>query len=405
MSLLLGCIADDFTGATDLANMLVRDGMRTVQLIGVPERRRRCRRCRRRGGGAQVAHHPGRRGGRQSLAALAWLRAQGARQIQFKYCSTFDSTDRGNIGPVSEALLDALGADFTIACPAFPENGRTIFKGHLFVGDLLLVRHPHAPPSADADDRRQPGRGAAAPEQGAGRAGAVCGRRPRARRDPRALCRAARRRRPAGDRRCARATPPAGARRRGRRSRADHRRLGHRHGPAGELPPPGPAPAGRAGRRAAARSPGHAAVLAGSCSAATLGRSSAIAPRAGRRCALDPMALAAGGDDVGARARLRRGASRRGAGADQLVGAARGGREGAGAARPRARRALVEAAMARDRAGPGRARRAPPGRGRRRDLGRGGRRRSASRARASARRSIPACPGPSSLGEPPLRWR
>src|SRR5690606_17311750 len=74
----------------------------------------------------------------ESLAALQWLRDAGCRQIYFKYCSTFDSTDKGNIGPVAEALMAALDTPFTIACPAFPENKRTIFKGHLFVGDTLL---------------------------------------------------------------------------------------------------------------------------------------------------------------------------------------------------------------------------------------------------------------------------
>jgi uncharacterized protein YgbK (DUF1537 family) len=73
----------------------------------------------------------------QSLAALHWLQAQGAKQIYFKYCSTFDSTSEGNIGPVTEALMQAMGTDFTIATPAFPDNGRTVFKGHLFVGDVL----------------------------------------------------------------------------------------------------------------------------------------------------------------------------------------------------------------------------------------------------------------------------
>jgi uncharacterized protein YgbK (DUF1537 family) len=91
----------------------------------------------------------------QSLAALDWLRAQGCRRFVFKYCSTFDSTDAGNIGPVTDALLNALSAQdsanaFTIACPAFPENGRTIFRGHLFVGDTLLnesgmENHPLTP--------------------------------------------------------------------------------------------------------------------------------------------------------------------------------------------------------------------------------------------------------------------
>ena len=137
---LIGCIADDFTGATDLANNLVRAGMRCVQTIGVPD------------GGAAVQADaivvalksrtvPAAEAVEQSLAALRWLQAQGVAQIYFKYCSTFDSTPEGNIGPVTEALLDALhgpGQGFTIACPAFPVNQRTVFKGHLFVGDVLL---------------------------------------------------------------------------------------------------------------------------------------------------------------------------------------------------------------------------------------------------------------------------
>lgn len=133
----LGCIADDSTGATDLANNLVRAGMRVVQTIGVPP-------------GpldadvdAVVVALKSRTiapedAVAQSVAALTWLQAQGATQFYFKYCSTFDSTARGNIGPVTEALMDALDTPFTIATPAFPENQRTVFKGHLFVGDLLL---------------------------------------------------------------------------------------------------------------------------------------------------------------------------------------------------------------------------------------------------------------------------
>ena len=78
----------------------------------------------------------------QSLASLNWLRAAGCRQFFFKYCSTFDSTDEGNIGPVCDAFLDALGADVTIACPAFPENARSVYQGHLFVGDQLLSESP-----------------------------------------------------------------------------------------------------------------------------------------------------------------------------------------------------------------------------------------------------------------------
>jgi uncharacterized protein YgbK (DUF1537 family) len=146
---LLGCIADDFTGATDLANMLVRGGMRTVQTIGVPS------------SDAPVEADalvvalksrtiPAADAVAQSLAALEWLRAQGCEQFFFKYCSTFDSTDQGNIGPVADALLAALNDDFSIACPAFPENGRTIFRGNLFVGDVLLnesgmENHPLTP--------------------------------------------------------------------------------------------------------------------------------------------------------------------------------------------------------------------------------------------------------------------
>ena len=149
MSLLLGCIADDFTGATDLANNLVRAGMRVVQAIGVPAKPAPA------GIDAVVVALksrtiPSDAAIRQSLAALRWLQDQGARQIYFKYCSTFDSTPRGNIGPVTEALMNALGTDFTIACPAFPENKRTVFKGYLFAGDVLLSEsgmqsHPLTP--------------------------------------------------------------------------------------------------------------------------------------------------------------------------------------------------------------------------------------------------------------------
>ena len=147
--ILLGCIADDFTGATDLANNLVRSGMRVVQAIGVPDGPLDV------DADAVVVALKSRTIApadaiAQSLAALKWLQAQGAQQIYFKYCSTFDSTAQGNIGPVAEALMDALGTDFTIATPAFPDNGRTVFKGHLFVGDVLLSEsgmqnHPLTP--------------------------------------------------------------------------------------------------------------------------------------------------------------------------------------------------------------------------------------------------------------------
>lgn len=137
MSILLGCIADDFTGATDLANNLVRNGMRVAQTIGIPERPLELELD------AVVVALKSRNidpkeAVAQSLEALNYLREQGAQQIFFKYCSTFDSTPKGNIGPVTEALMAALGVDFTIATPAFPDNGRSVFKGYLFVGDQLL---------------------------------------------------------------------------------------------------------------------------------------------------------------------------------------------------------------------------------------------------------------------------
>ena len=152
--LLLGCIADDFTGATDLANNLVRAGMRVVQTIGVPHAPLSAEvdavvvALKSRTIAPQDAIE-------QSLQALQWLQEQGAQQIYFKYCSTFDSTAQGNIGPVTEALMQALQTDFTIATPAFPDNGRTVFKGYLFVGDVLLnesgMQHHPLTPMTDAN--------------------------------------------------------------------------------------------------------------------------------------------------------------------------------------------------------------------------------------------------------------
>lgn len=155
MGILLGCIADDFTGATDLCNTLVKEGMRTVQLIGVP------------GPGLPVPEAdavtialksrtaPVADAVDESLEALRWLQSAGATQILFKYCSTFDSTPDGNIGPVADALMEALGAGIAVVCPAFPETGRTIYLGHLFVGAKLLsdthMRHHPLTPMTDSD--------------------------------------------------------------------------------------------------------------------------------------------------------------------------------------------------------------------------------------------------------------
>jgi uncharacterized protein YgbK (DUF1537 family) len=148
--ILLGCIADDFTGATDLASMLADRGMRTIQLIGLPEGGQRLRDVDAAVVALKSRAAPAAWAVEQSCRALEWLLGAGARQIFFKYCSTFDSTDQGNIGPVACALLERIGESFTIACPAFPANGRTVYRGHLFVGDALLSesgmeRHPLNP--------------------------------------------------------------------------------------------------------------------------------------------------------------------------------------------------------------------------------------------------------------------
>lgn len=160
--MLIGVIADDFTGASDIANTLAKGlpeegGMSTAQFVGVPAR----------------SVDPSIEAGvislktrsiepalavKQSLEALSWLQAQGCKQIVFKYCSTFDSTPKGNIGPVGEALANALGVKGVVVCPAFPEAGRTLYQGQLFVFDQLLhesgmQNHPVTPMS-DADLRR-----------------------------------------------------------------------------------------------------------------------------------------------------------------------------------------------------------------------------------------------------------
>ncbi|OJH43505.1 3-oxo-tetronate kinase [Paracoccus sp. SM22M-07] len=133
----IGVIADDFTGATDIAGFLVAGGLTTTQMIGVPE------------ADAQVdadavvislksRSNPAAEAVADSLAALEWLRARGCAQIYQKYCSTFDSTAEGNIGPVADALMEALGTDITVICPALPVNGRSVYLGHLFVGQDLL---------------------------------------------------------------------------------------------------------------------------------------------------------------------------------------------------------------------------------------------------------------------------
>ena len=153
----LGVIADDFTGATDIAGFLVKNGLKTVQLNGVPRdgvsvdadavvvslKSRSC--------APEKAVH-------DSLAALQWLKNHHSEQFFFKYCSTFDSTSKGNIGPVTDALLDALGEDFTVICPVLPVNGRTIYCGYLFVNGVPLsesgMRHHPVTPMTDSNIMR-----------------------------------------------------------------------------------------------------------------------------------------------------------------------------------------------------------------------------------------------------------
>ena len=140
--MLIGAVADDITGASDLCLMLSNAGLHTVQIMGVPA------------AGAALPKAdavvialksrtiPAAQAVALSEAAARCLKDAGADQILFKYCSTFDSTDAGNIGPVTQALMALTGAEITIACPAFPANGRTVYMGHLFVGGQLLSDSP-----------------------------------------------------------------------------------------------------------------------------------------------------------------------------------------------------------------------------------------------------------------------
>jgi 3-dehydrotetronate 4-kinase len=159
--MILGAIADDFTGATDLCSVLTRQGLRVVQTIGVvpdvelPEVDAVVVALKSRTAPAEDAVA-------DSRAALAWLRELDAERIFFKICSTFDSTPEGNIGPVADVLLDDLGGDVALVCPAYPANGRTVYLGHLFVGRRLLsessMAHHPLTPMTDSDLVRVLGR-------------------------------------------------------------------------------------------------------------------------------------------------------------------------------------------------------------------------------------------------------
>ncbi len=167
----LGVIADDFTGATDIAGFLVENGLSTLQLSGVPEHDGDLPRVDAVVISLKSRSCPAGEAVRDSLAALAWFQARGCPRIYQKYCSTFDSTAAGNIGPVTDALLAALGQDFTLICPALPVNGRTVYQGNLFVGALPLaesgMRHHPITPMQDSNLLRL------MEGQGSGRAGLV----------------------------------------------------------------------------------------------------------------------------------------------------------------------------------------------------------------------------------------
>lgn len=150
----LGVIADDFTGATDIASFLVQNGLSTIQFNGIPQQAvvpdaqaivvsLKSRSC-----APALAVS-------QSLETLRWLQQQGCERFYFKYCSTFDSTSAGNIGPVTDALMAELNETLTVICPALPVNGRTVYQGYLFVGEQLLsdsgMRHHPVTPMTDSN--------------------------------------------------------------------------------------------------------------------------------------------------------------------------------------------------------------------------------------------------------------
>ncbi|MPY56163.1 3-oxo-tetronate kinase [Streptomyces spongiae] len=155
MPLRFGCIADDFTGGTDVAAAFRRAGLRTALVFGTPDATTvPPTDCDAVVVALKSRSTPADEAVADSLAAQRWLRDRGAAQLYFKYCSTFDSTPRGNIGPVTDALMDATTAPITLHCPASPANGRTVYQGHLFVHDQLLsdspLRHHPLNPMTDA---------------------------------------------------------------------------------------------------------------------------------------------------------------------------------------------------------------------------------------------------------------
>ena len=142
MTLALGCVADDYTGASDLANTLTKAGLRTVQTIGIPADDLALPEVDAVVVALKSRSIPAERAVALSREADGWLRGRGAAHVMFKVCSTFDSTDQGNIGPVLDALRADAGEAIALVTPAFPETGRSVYQGHLFVGAVPLHESP-----------------------------------------------------------------------------------------------------------------------------------------------------------------------------------------------------------------------------------------------------------------------
>lgn len=142
MTILLGSIADDYTGASDLANTLTKNGLRTVQTVGIPDPSLALPDVDAVVVSLKIRSVAAEEAVAAALAAESWLRGRGAAHVLYKICSTFDSTDLGNIGPVTEALLSVSGGDIALVTPAFPETGRTVYLGHLFVNGQPLDESP-----------------------------------------------------------------------------------------------------------------------------------------------------------------------------------------------------------------------------------------------------------------------
>ncbi|CAN7690580.1 3-oxo-tetronate kinase [Rhizobium leguminosarum] len=142
MAILLGSIADDYTGASDLANTLTKNGLRTVQTVGIPDPSLALPDVDAVVVSLKIRSIPASDAVTAATSAERWLRQRGAGHVLYKICSTFDSTDAGNIGSVTEALSDAAGGGIVLVTPAFPETGRTVYLGHLFVGGQPLNESP-----------------------------------------------------------------------------------------------------------------------------------------------------------------------------------------------------------------------------------------------------------------------